>query len=155
MLEDLPDHSSEEMLELFYMVDTLCLKTGEWEQHITTGSPPLGLHASSCAVLGEKIYFFGGHSSLEDRYTDSLHTLNPSVFEWTQLVSTNPDHTPMSKAWSGMVSFIDGSKDLLCIFGGLGKLNRLFSEFQYTPDEVDPTFGWTNEIHIFSPKDGK
>ena len=155
MLEDLPDYTSEELLELFYLVETLDLKTGDWEQHVSTGSPPLGLYASSCTVLGEKIYFFGGYCSHENRYSDSLHTLDPSIFEWNQLAPINPNCSPMSKAWSEIVGFKDGVTDLLCIFGGLGKLPQWFSEQQFTPDEADPTFGWTNEIHIFSPEEGR
>lgn len=156
MQADLPsDHASEEKLEVLSIVDTLSLKTGDWEQHKTSGIPPLGAYASSCTSLRERLFYFGGHCGHENCYHDSLHSLDPSLFEWSQFIPTNPDSGPMSKAWCGMVGFEEGETAFLCMFGGLGLLPESFSELQCTPDEVDPTFGWTNEIHLFSLNKGK
>lgn len=155
MQSDIPMvHSNEQKIEFLSIVDTLDLKTGEWKPHCTTGNPPLGVYASCCTPVGKIIYFFGGHCGHENCYHNSLHMLDTSQFQWNDANFNNSHNLPMKKGWCGMVSFKEDNLSSLCVVGGLGILPEKYQEHQYTPDELDQNFGWTNEIHIFSIENG-
>ena len=118
-----------------------------WEEHHTTGLPPSGLYDGACTSLLDSLYWFGGYNSR--CFHNSLHKLDPTTLEWSELQPLNQADGPMRKAGCGMVSFL---QDRLAMFGGYGILT----------DSIQPgamftkntTFtggkGWSNELNVFN-----
>ena len=86
-----------------------------WEEHHTTGVPPPGLYHGACTSLLDSLYWFGG--SDDSWFYNSLHRLDPTTMEWSELPPLNEADWPMRKRGCGMVSFL---QDQLGVFGGHG-----------------------------------
>ena len=123
-----------------------------WEQQATSGVSPPGLLDGVCASLLGQLYSFGGHNGASFR--NSLHTLDPTSLEWSELRVLNQADGPMRKYGCGMVSY---NGDRLALFGGYGiptgptQPGATFTEdTSYTTDGR----GWSNELHIFNVNEG-
>ena len=117
-----------------------------WQKHPTTGDPPPGLYDAACTSLLNSLYWFGGWDGWS--FYNSLHRLDTTTLEWTELQHQNEAEGPMRKIWCGMVSF---SQDQLAIFGGLGCLTTspIQSGANFVKDPSDHEMGWSNELHVF------
>ena len=86
-----------------------------WEEHHTTGVPPLTLYSGACTSLLDSMHWFGGNDG--KYFYNSLHRLEPTTLEWRELQPLNQADGPMKKIECGMVSFF---RDQLAVFGGYG-----------------------------------
>ena len=120
------------------------LKT--WEKHPTTGEPPLGLSDAACTSLLDSLYWFGGDDGIS--FHNSLHRLDTTTLEWTELQPKNEAERPMRKKWCGMVSF---SQDQLATFGGYGRppTSPIQSGATFIKNPFSSGMGWSNELHVF------
>ena len=125
------------------------LKT--WEEHPTTGVPPPGLYLGACTSLLDSLYWFGGHDG--SSYYNSLHGLDTTTLEWSELQSLNQADGPMRKSACGMVSFL---QDKLAVFGGYGiptgptQPGAMFTKDTHFTDGR----GWSSELHVFTITEG-
>ena len=118
-----------------------------WEEHPTTGVPPPGLYLGACTSL----YWFGGHDG--SSRCNSLHRLDTTTLEWSELQPLNQTDGPMRKNGCGMVSFL---QDKLAVFGGYGiptgptQPGAMFTKDTHSTDGS----GWSNELHVFNITEG-
>uniref|UniRef100_A0A1X7TY79 Protein kinase domain-containing protein n=1 Tax=Amphimedon queenslandica TaxID=400682 RepID=A0A1X7TY79_AMPQE len=94
--------------------------SGEWSTKETTGDPPLADSGYSCSVVADRIYYFGGLSTEDYSYHNSLSELDTSNLSWNSLESTNKDRAVMSRAYGGMISFENEGIHHLLMIGGRG-----------------------------------
>ena len=100
-------------------VDVFNLESGDWVQQLTSGTPPLGVCAYACAVIGDELHYFGGHDDYS--FHNGVHKLSTSSLQWMMLSpTTSEDGAPMKKADCDMVAFKDGEEDILFVVGGDG-----------------------------------
>ena len=118
-----------------------------WEQHPTTGVPPPELFYGVCTSLLDSMYWFGGWESESDY--NSLHRLDTTTLEWSEIQPLNPADGPMRKLWCGMVSFFE---DQLAIFGGYGIPALAFQPGATFINDDFASYGnvWSNELHVFN-----
>ena len=143
-------HDSAEKRQFFSGVEVFDVNTGCWEQHTTSGTPPLGVAGYSCFAVRNELHYFGGWCGHSACYHNSVHTLSTSTLQWRMLApSTTDSGAPMQKQWCGMVHFTDGEEDLLYVVGGYGRVipSPPQHRAQYQKLIYDVR---TNEQHIFS-----
>ena len=122
-----------------------------WEEHPTTGVPPPGLYFGACTSLLDSLYWFGGWDG-SSRY-NSLHRLDTTTLEWSELQPLNQADGPMRKSGCEIVSFL---QDKLAVFGGYGiptgptQPGATFTKATNTTDGS----GWSNELHVFTITEG-
>ena len=118
-----------------------------WEEHHTTGLPPSGLYDGACTSLLDSLYWFGGYDSR--CFHNSLHKLDPTTLEWSELQPLNQADGPMRKAGCGMVSFL---QNRLAMFGGYGILtDSIQPGAMFTKSTTFPGGkGWSNELNVFN-----
>ena len=110
-----------------------------WRAHSTTDPPCPYLYEGACASDGHHLYLYGGYDGSEFR--GSLHQLNCKTWQWTELRDCNDSDGPKRKKGCGMVAY----EDQLVLFGGYGILS----------DCPHPKPEFTNDLHVFSLKEGK
>ena len=123
-----------------------------WCRFPTRGSVPQVGNGSVIAVVGAKLYLFGGWN--DNNFSADIFVFDTASRAWECIETTQGG--PVAKYRTGMVAH--GTK--LYVFGGVGKPlnctsmrgatfieNRSFSfEFNY---------GWNNEMHEFDTKTSK
>ena len=109
----------------------------------------LGSHIGvCCAVLHNCVYTFGGFW----KYGYAVHELNLETMKWRRLEPRNREDGPMHKDVAGMVTC---GEEALCVFGGYGyDTGRHQPGAAYHLDAVVTPKSWTNELHVFSIKEG-
>ena len=116
-----------------------------WQETPTSGEPPPGFVAGSCASIGPNIYHFGGIVS--GRNYNTIHQFDTRVLKWSPVTATNPKEGPITKRDAGMISYCE---KLLVISGGYGELtDQSLPGREYVPDPDREGEGWTNEVHCF------
>ena len=118
---DLPRvHNNEKKKAMSSVVEVIHLPTGRREQKHTTGDPPLGVIDYAAAVIGNEIFFFGGHCNHLDRngacLHNSLYSLNVDTLNWREILPTNRtnlNHGPRMKSSCGMIAVHIGEKIIL------------------------------------------
>ena len=122
------DYVPVEDLEYLYEFDTV---SDKWKKHLLKGQHPPGVSGGDCAVVGDRLYFYGGKDK-EGELTGSLFELNLSTKSWREL-SRPGTGGPKKKCACCMAAYYAK----LIIYGG------------------DTEAGFTNEIHMFNVKAGK
>ena len=143
-------HDSAEKRQFCSSVEVFDVNTGCWEQHTTSGTPPLGVWGFACVAVRNDLHYFGGHCGHGDCYHNSVHTLSTSTLQWRMLApSTTEGGAPMKKKFCGRVHFTNGEEDLLYVVGGRGPAvpssRQHGAQYQSVHGGVN-----TNEQHIFS-----
>ena len=148
--QGMPDvHDSAEKRQFFSSVKVFDVNTGCWEQRTTSGTPPLGVRNFACVAVRNDLHYFGGYCGHSDCYHNSVHTLSISTLQWRMLApSTTEGGAPMKKQRCGMVHFIDGEEDLLCVVGGRGHAVPSSRQHGALYQSVYGNM-CTNEQHIF------
>ena len=129
-------HNSCKKLSFLSKVDAFNVSTGCWEQHITYGTPPLGVCGYSCVAIKNELLYFGGWCGHNCCNHNSIHSLSTPALQWKTLTPTTVlDGRPMRKSYCGMVHFTDGEEDLLYVVGGFGHAvpSSPQPEAQYSP----------------------
>ena len=121
-------HAPVTDLQYLYELDVV---RDEWKKHLLKGQHPPGVYEGACAVVGSRIYLYGGRDKEGER-KGSLFELNLSTKSWREL-SHPGTGGPNKKSSCGMVAY----NSTLIIYGGMA-------------DD-----GATNELHIFDLKAGK
>lgn len=133
--------------------------TGYCRRRICSGECPPHLSASSSALINQKMYVFGGHSTSLDNWLNSLYCLDLDTFVWKDLGSqakgepTKPIRSDKCVSWSHHGRFY--------VFGGYGwsQIEHLLQlldqqkDLQLTPDHRWPKFGWNNQLVEYNPVD--
>ena len=149
----LPGMDINEVKKSVSSVMEVCrLATGRWEQKPTTGTPPLGMLGYASAVIGNKIFYYGGYCIYDDCYHNSLHSFNVDTFHWEELSPTTPHHGPMMKCSCGMIAVQLDGEDYLVIIGGLGSSSNTQAGAQYSDIGGRRI---CNEIHYYKLSSGQ
>ena len=117
-----------------------------WHLLPTSGSPPPGCVGVACAMIGSKLYCFGGRN--KNKLFNTLSELDLDTMTWKELEPLSPSEgTPMAKMGAAMVSLDDR---YLVLYGGYGVPDREVSgaEYIWDPEKQSKT-AWTNELHCF------
>ena len=148
-------HDSEEKKSMCSVMEVCHLETGRWEQKPTTGTPPLGVWGYASAVIGNKIFYYGGYCNHDDCCHNSLHSFNVDTFHWEELSPTTPHHGPMMKRSCGMVAVQLDGEDYLLVIGGIVSSSN-------TPTQAGAQYSDTgigsrrcNEIHYYKLSPGQ
>ena len=149
-MDGIPEvHDRPKKREFLSSVDVFQSDCGDWIRRETSGTPPLGARAYSCAAVGDSLYYFGGDCEHDKCYRNSVHKLSTSSLQWTMLSpSTSESGAPMRKMNSGMVAFRDGEEDILCVVAGYGLTPS--HRQPGTKYEISGSHTWCNEQHMFS-----
>ena len=126
-------------------VEIFDFETELWQQTPTSGDPPPGFNEASCAVIGARLFHFGGtnHSMLYN----SIHELDTRALRWNPITAINTQEGPRGKISAGMVSY---NEKFLVISGGYtGLPDQHLPGREYVPDPDREGRGWTNEVHCF------
>ena len=121
-----------------------------WEQHPTTGTPPLGVVGYASCHIGKNIFYFAGDCGHVGCYHNSMFFLNTDTLAWSELFPTSETSGPMKKAYCALLAF--GGR--LLAIGGRG--NK-------APDNPSPSASYenkyglihTNEHHLFLLEGGE
>ena len=151
----LPGMDINEMKKSVSSVMEVCrLATGRWEQKPTTGTPPLGKMGYAAAVIGNKIFYYGGYCDYDNCYHNSLHSFNVDTFHWEELSPTTPHHGPMMKRSCGMIAVQLDGEDYLVVIGGVGSSSNTSTQAgaQYN-DRGGRKI--CNEIHYYKLSSGQ
>ena len=116
-------------LEYLYELD---VARDKWKKHLLKGQHPPGVCHGVCAVVGDRLYLYGGEDK-EGKLSDSLFELNLSTMSWRER-SRPGTGGPKKKILCGMVAY----NSTLIIHGGLAGSD-----------------GATNELHMFDLKAGE
>lgn len=133
--------------------------TGYCRHRNCSGECPPQLSATSSALINQKMYIFGGHSTALDNWLNSLYCLDLETFVWQDLGSqakcepTKPIRSDKCVSWSHHGRFY--------VFGGYGwsQVEHLIQlldkqrDLQLTPDSRWPKFGWNNQLVEYNPSD--
>lgn len=133
--------------------------TGYCRHRSCSGECPPQLSATSSALINQRMYVFGGHSTALDNWLNSLYCLDLNTFVWQDLGSqargdpTQPIRSDKSVSWSHHGRFY--------VFGGYGwsQIEHLLQlldqqkDLQLTPDSRWPKFGWNNQLVEYNPLD--
>ena len=119
-----------------------------WKEHSTTGIPPPGLQDGVFTLLCDDLYYFGGDDG--KRFHNSLHRLQTRTLEWQDIKQANPAGGPFPKWGCGMVAY----QQQLALIGGFcaTPTGPLQSGTKFI--KSCNRYGWTNEFHLFSIKEG-
>lgn len=151
-VDELPKvHDSPEKRAFLSSVDIFNLETGDWENRLTSGPPPLGAIGYACAaVSATELHFFGGFCGHRYCYHNSVHKLSTSSLQWVMLSpTTSADEAPIKKSTPGMVAFSDGEEDVLFVVGGWSVISSSTQPGSECEKAVDPFFS-CNEQHMFT-----
>ena len=121
-----------------------------WDFQNTTGVHPAGLYDGASTSASTALYAYGGTDGINR--SGSLHKLDTTTREWTQLACGGGPGCPMEKIGCQMVTY--GEK--LMLFGGYGVPsgpNQPGAEHIKNMSYSDGR-GWTNELHCFHFKEG-
>ena len=124
-------------------VDIFHIETELWEQIPTSGEPPPGFWAASCAVIGAHIYHFGGGDG--SKYYNTIHCLNTTDLSWSAVQTFNDQEAPIPKWGSAILAYTN----ILVVAGGYGILPQHPHPDKYVPDPDREGKCWTNELHCF------
>lgn len=133
--------------------------TGYWRHRKCSGECPPYLSSCSSALIGQKMYIFGGHSTAQDNWLNCLYCLDLDTFVWRDLGAsargepTKPIRSDKNVAWSY------GNR--MYVFGGYGwsqvehylELTDCQADLQLVPDFRWPKFGWNNQLVEYNPSD--
>ena len=131
------------------VINVFDYKTENWKEQSTTGIPPPGLQFGGFTVLCDDLYYFGGFDG--KRPHNSLHKLQTRTLEWQGIKQANPAGGPLPKWGCRMVAY----QQQLALIGGA--CHTPTAPLQSGAEFIKSTFaecGWTNEIHLFSIKEG-
>lgn len=138
-------HDDEYKRAFCSRVERFNLNTGQWDYFTTIGNPPLGVYRYTTAVIGNEIFYFGGHCSHGGCFHNSLYSLNVSTFKWTQLSSTHTREScgtcPSMKDCCGMVPLCLDGNYYLAVVGGWGS--------SHTQPGAEYRNSFNNEVHFF------
>uniref|UniRef100_A0A6G1SKK6 Kelch domain-containing protein 1 n=1 Tax=Aceria tosichella TaxID=561515 RepID=A0A6G1SKK6_9ACAR len=133
--------------------------TGYWRHRKCSGECPPYLSSCSSALIGQKMFIFGGHSSAQDNWLNCLYCLDLDTFVWRDLGAqaraepAKPIRSDKNVAWSY------GNK--MYVFGGYGwsqvehylELTDKQADLQLVPDFRWPKYGWNNQLVEYNPAD--
>lgn len=133
--------------------------TGYWRRKSCTGECPPNLSGSTSSLIGQKMYIFGGFSSLHDDWLNSLYCLDLQTFTWKDLGAradakpSKPIRSDKCVSWS--------YEGRLYVFGGYGwsqtehllQLLDKQKDLHLMPDQRWPKLGWNNQLVEFDPRD--
>jgi len=121
-----------------------------WKERSTTGIPPPGMQKGSFTLLCDDLYYFGGYDG--KRGHNSLHKLQTRTLEWEDIKQANPAGGPLPKWGCGMVAY----QQQLAVIGGLcsAPTGPLQSGAKFIKSSKFMEYGWTNEFHLFSIREG-
>ena len=138
------DSSRSEVINIF----DCCSES--WKECSTTGIPPPGLRDGSFTLLCDDLYYFGGFDGI--RGHNSLHRLQTRTLEWQDIKQANPAGGPLPKLGCGMVAY----QQQLALIGGFcsAPTGSLQSGAEFIKHPSFTGYGWTNEFHLFSIREG-
>ena len=150
--EDDPSvHDSREKRKIASFVDIFDLKSGNWKQEPTSGTPPLGIGGYACAAVDDELHYFGGYCGHAGCYHNSVHKLSTTSLEWAMLYpTTSEDGAPMKKAFCDMVKFKDGEENILFVVGGFGCKSSSHGQPGAQYEKFYNDMFRCNEQHIFT-----
>ena len=121
-----------------------------WEQHHTTGNPPLGVCGYAACQSRKDIFYFGGLCGHSDCRHNSLFRLTTQTLEWNELLATSGDSGPMKKGYCALLDF-DGN---LLTFGGRGDVppNNPSKSAKY---KTSDGYIYTNEHYCYDWESGE
>ena len=122
-----------------------------WEQHPTTGTPPLGMCGYASCTIGKDIFYFAGYCRHSPCCHNSLFRLNTETLAWNELFATSETSGPMKKAYCALLA-VDG---YLLTFGGIGQVapQNPSKSAKYETDASGRIY--TNEHHFYDWKSGE
>ena len=149
-IDGLPNvHDNEDKRRMTSVIELFHLPTGRWEQRPTYGKPPLGVWSYASTVIGNKIYYFGGHCNHDECRHNSLNSLSTELLRWYKMSSPNSHQGPMMKSSSEMIHVQIKKADYLLIVGGFG-----LAPISLQPGAQYNNFS-TNEHHYYELATGK
>jgi len=106
---------------------------GSWQKIEATGEPPAPRIAHSQAVIGNKIYVFGGRQGLTvgEAALNDLHCFDVDTKKWTEVLKPNETFPP-ERSFHQMVAI--GSS--LFVFGGCGASGRLSDLHEFDTEKL-------------------
>ena len=121
-----------------------------WKKRSTTGIPPPGLESGCFTLLCDDLYYFGGYGG--KRGHNSLHKLQTRTLEWQDIKQANPAGGPLPKWGCRMVAY----QQKLALIGGYRHTptGPLQSGAEFIKSHRYTGYGWTNEFHLFSIREG-
>ena len=129
----------------------------EWKI-IPTGNsyhPALQNSGSSCVVIKDSLFVFGGfHVEIGTRNAD-ISELNLKDYTWKDLKVTNPELGPLFKDKAGVVDY---GEEMLCVMGGFGyppPMRTYQSQKGASYHREHHGLCWSNELHLFHINLGK
>ena len=149
-------HDNEIKQRMTSVIELFHLPSGMWEQRPTNGKPPLGILGHASTVIGNRIYYFGGHCSHDKCRHNSLNSLTTDSLTWNELFPTNSSMGPMMKSCSGMIPLKFNEEDYLLVVGGIG-LRPVFLQpgARYSNKGITGGYVRTNEHHYYQLSTGK
>ena len=149
--DDSLEHNSRRKREIASFVDIFDLKSGNWRQNPTSGTPPLGIGGYACAAVDDELHYFGGYCGHAGCYHNSVHKLSTTSLEWAMLYpTTSEDGAPMKKAFCDMVKFKDGEENILFVVGGFGCTSLSHHQPGVQYERFYNDMFRCNEQHIFT-----
>ena len=138
------DSSRSEVINIFNCYSE------SWKECSTTGIPPPGLRSGCFTLLCDDLYYFGGYDG--KRAHNSLHKMQTGTLEWQDIKQANPAGGPLPKEGCGMVAY----QQQLAFIGGAGHTptGPLQSGAEFIKNSRYTEYGWTNEFHLFSIREG-
>ena len=138
------DSSRSEVINIFDCY------TERWKECSTTGIPPPGLQYGSFTLLCDDLYYFGGYDGKGAH--NSLHRLQTRTLEWQDIKQANPAGGPLPKLGCGMVAY----QQQLALIGGAchTPTGPLQAGAEFIKNLKFTGYGWTNEFHLFSIREG-
>ena len=155
------DHSSAQVEENTYLwggcaedssrsevINIFDCYSESWKEQSTTGVPPRGLRYGSFTLLCDDLYYFGGFDG--NNVHNSLYKLQTRTLEWEDMKETIPAGGPLPKLGCGIVAY----QQQLALIGGFcaTPTGPLQSGTKFI--KSCNRYGWTNEFHLFSIKEG-
>ena len=82
---------------------------------------------------------------------NSLHELNVTTLQWTELAPSDAEGAPMKKSDCGVVAYGSDEEEQLYVLGGFGNLKSASfpSGAEYVNLAKYPDYVCTNELHCF------
>lgn len=139
-----------------WIYDTL---SGYWRHRLCAGDCPPYLSAATSTLIGQRLFVFGGHSTAQDNWLNSLYCLDLDDFCWHDLGATARAKPAKPIRADKLVSWPYAGR--MYVFGGYGwsqtehllELLDLQRDLQLAPDHRWPKFGWNNQLVEFDPRD--
>lgn len=139
-----------------WIYDTL---SGYWRHRLCTGECPPYLSGATSSLIGQRMFVFGGHSTAQDNWLNSLYCLDLDTFCWQDLGAKAEAQPTKPIRADKLVSWSYGGR--MFVFGGYGwsqtehllELLDLQRDLQLAPDHRWPKFGWNNQLVEFNQRD--